>query len=927
MNRRTLAILGAVVVVAAIVVFFAIHKGDHDSDDNRDDQVADKTDRTAPVRASGNQRNQRGSEEAPRVLIDDDPEGNLQLEGRVEDKDHNGVPGAIVYVDTNPPRHVKAEEDGSFAITRLVGRQYRLAARSDLGVAGPLTVRLTENNDPVILTIRPSSTIEVTVVDAQTKKPVPSATVEVRGLATLTGTTDNSGVAVIRQIVSGGYELAAFAPGYAKQHSRIRVPRDAETTTARLTLRHGAPVSGVVLSPDGKPVEGATVRYQGASEWAQSADPRRDAAETDAQGKFSFDALPAGTFRFEAMSATYAPGYSEMVTLDGTTEKTGVEVKMEPGATIRGKVVSNSGDPVGTAEVRVRVVTRSMRLSAARQVIADDEGKFEITGLAQKPVELVAVHGSGASEITEVDLSEPPAVREVTITLDLDGTIEGVVVGTDGEPIEGAQVTAMLDWRSRSGSRRAMRSSMWFRGIPQELSDAGGRFKIGGLEDGDYMVRASRSAGGFRGFRGRDAQSAHTGDKNVEIVLPQEGSIVGKVAFKSGDPPEVFYIRTGGWGRGTPFSTKDGSFELHELPPREYSLTVSGPGFDKKSVAEIDVKEGEKKDVGTITVNKGRTISGRVVSEGGSPISDATVRAGRMLFGDGSSSSAGRGGPPMARNAKETTTDDNGEFELSGVGMGDLSIVAEHEVEGRSKTMYLPGSGQSIVDLTLSLGGFGALEGTVTKSGQPAADIIVNAASTTAPAAVFGVASGPDGKFRFDRLAPDTYKVSAMTGRNPMRGFGYFPTLVTVQEDSTATANLEIESGNVTLSAEVVDPGGAELNFSMLFAVAGPVNARTARQLQLSIGAFDGFTAQAFSIRGNPAEFHNLNAGKYNVCAVPYPPEVQGMGETMSYMEREGDNLKVFCQEAIVAASPEEQSIAIEIEVPEFVPAPKGDEG
>lgn len=923
MNRRNLAILGAVAVLAAIVIFFATRGGD--SKKPAEDETAQTEERKAPVRAAGGERNQRGNQEL-RVLIDDDPEGNLQLEGRVVNENEAGVGGATVTVSTNPPREVKTEQDGSFAIDKLVGRPYTLVARSKQGVAGPITARLNEKNDPVIMMLRSASTVEVTVIDARDQKPVSNATVEVRGIATVSGVTDSNGVATVRQVPTGRYRLAAYADGYAKQHSRIRVARDAETVTARLALRRGAPVSGIVLSPDGKPIEGATVRYQGASEWAQSADPRRDAAESDAEGKFSFDALPAGTFRFEGRSKNYAPGRSEMVTLDGGTEKTGVEVRLEPGATLRGEVVSKTGQPVGTARVRVRIKSTSMRFGRARETIADDEGKFEITGLAQTPVEIVAIHESGSSEIIELDLSEPPAARDMTITLELEGTIEGIVVGTDGEPIEGAQVTAMLDWRSREGSRRAMRSSMWFRGMPRELSNSGGRFKIGGLEEGEYMVRASRSASGRRGFRGRDAQTARTGDKNVEIVLPKEGRITGKVAFKNGDPPEMFYIRTGGWGRGTPFSTKDGSFELNDLPPRTYSLTVSGPGFDKKAVPDIEVKEGETEDAGTITVHKGRTISGRVVSSTGSPIPDATVRAGRMLFGDGSSSSAGRGGPPMARSAKDTTTDGNGEFRLSGVGMGDLSIVAEHEVEGRSKTMYVPGSGQSIVDLTINLAGFGSLEGTVTKSGAPAGDIIVNAASVSAPSAVFGVSSGPDGKFRFDRLAPDTYKVSAMTGRNPMRGFGYYPSVATVEVEKTATVNLEIESGDAKLAVTIADAGGAEMNFSMVYALSGPVSATSARELTLAIGSFDGFSAQAFSIRGNPAEVPNLTPGKYTVCAVPYPPEVRGMGETLGYMEREGDNLKIYCQAANVAEAPAEQSMTIEVEVPEFVPAPSDDE-
>src|SRR5437899_1224500 len=66
--------------------------------------------------------------------------------------------------------------------------------------------------------------------------------------------------------------------------------------------------------------------------------------------------------------------------------------------------------------------------------------------------------------------------------------------------------------------------------------------------------------------------------------------------------------------------TGDGAFELDELPPQHYELSVRGPSFQTRSV-EVDVPSGKNADVGTITVAKGRVLAGTVVADG-QPVPD-----------------------------------------------------------------------------------------------------------------------------------------------------------------------------------------------------------------------------------------------------------------------------------------------------------------
>jgi hypothetical protein len=108
-------------------------------------------------------------------------------------------------------------------------------------------------------------------------------------------------------------------------------------------------------------------------------------------------------------------------------------------------------------------------------------------------------------------------------------------------------------------------------------------------------------------------------------------------------------------------------------------------------------------------------------------------------------------------------------------------------------------------------------------------------------------------------------------------------------------------------------------------AATGPVTATNSRDLQLEIGRTpESSTQNGFSIGGSEAKLLDLSPRSYTVCAVPYPSEVSGMGETMAYSEREGDKLPVYCKPVDVAESPAEQSMTIEVTLPPFVPPGDG---
>ncbi len=191
-----------------------------------------------------------------------------------------------------------------------------VVARAPIGVAGPVTARLTAKSQPIVLRLRGGATLAVTVVGTD-GKPIETANVELRGNDFQTTTTVH-GNASFAPVVPGNYELIAWADGTARTTQRMRVAGNAKV---RLMLASGAAVSGRVVDEGGAGIANARVVYIGSSGFRGQVDPRRDSVITLKDGTFKFPALAAGSVRFLARHDEHSSGMSSLVTLDGKTEK------------------------------------------------------------------------------------------------------------------------------------------------------------------------------------------------------------------------------------------------------------------------------------------------------------------------------------------------------------------------------------------------------------------------------------------------------------------------------------------------------------------------------------------------------------------------------------------------------------------------------
>jgi protocatechuate 3,4-dioxygenase beta subunit len=845
--------IGLVVLIALLAVVGYRHVK-HKGESHSATQTAATT--TTPNKPAAVPTPHIGTEPVTREV---DPTGTLRLEGQVIDSDEKPVGGATVAIDTNPPRTATTEADGSFAFDRLIGREYKLEARAGDGYAGPAFLRLSKETEPVILRVGPGASITVEVRDADSNHPIEAASVELRSTLSWTATTGADGVAKLRGVGGSGFDMSlkVGAPGYASELRRVS-PSPGDDQHVSMTLHRGASVSGWAITTDNQPIAGACVVAVSASEPFPLAEAPRDCVTTGKQGEWSVAALAAGSYRFVLSHPDYEPATTVPVVVDGVTQRSGIEIRAAAGGEVRGKVTSASGGPVVAADVRV-VASGGVEWRTARQAFTDAQGEYVFHGLPRRRVQVVATHASGASKLVDVDLTAT-AKATADLILSIDGAIDGTVVTEAGEPVPEAQVVAEPDASSSAGDRES-----WIvRGDQYSIADSGGRFHIGGLPPGNYRIRAARPGTSESMLWTQAGQVVSAGTTGLKLTVASPGKVKGRVLYDDGTAPPAFTVAVG-YGTPMSFVTADGHFSI-DVPGGALNLTVSGPTFIRKLVT-IQVDDGRTQDLGTVTVTKGRSISGRVLDASGAPVPAATVAAGQLLTGDGQklyidSESVG---------ARQAETDDQGRFVISGFPPASLTVSAGKDGVGRSQSVSIP-SGPSSAEVDLVLAPTGSVSGIARLDGAPLADTIIIASPANGSSSNFFVTTGADGSFALDELSPGRYAITPLLAD----GRKYF-LRVDVVAGRRANVDINATTGPAAVGVTVKTDAGEPVAAGKLQVVGLSVDAPNMAALlyQSFIPALPagGPPVPFFGSKvvAGAARVDHLTPGPYTACVAPLP--------------------------------------------------------
>lgn len=490
---------------------------------------------------------------------------------------------------------------------------------------------------------------------------------------------------------------------------------------------------------------------------------------TSDDGSFTLENIPPGSVNLIAS----APGYAQArmnLTLEEGKPASGIELELDPGTRLAGKVTGPDGSALSGATVRVAPLgSGGVVFAGGKQALTDSDGEYTLDALEPADTNIEFSHPKYIGTRKEITVKG----REMRLDAQLSaGTrIAGVVVTDSGAPVPDAEVEAS----SGMGSFRSTRT------------DAHGQFSFDSMAPARYRFTAARR--GYSEARVDDVDISSGAP--VRLVLRSGATLYGQVRGLTADELQSASVEARGGDGAMAAAPVDatGSFRLEGAPTGtvRVAAVVSRTFTSRKTSAPqtLTLAAGQSQSV-TLEFNSDTVIRGRV-TRNLRPLASANV-----MF------TAKRGGP--AQTSGSATTDEQGNYAVSGLEPGEYSVnVMDMQRFSPYQTTYeVKGSATFDIDYSASM-----LRGRVVdaSTGDPIADARVQVRPTTTEAFRSERAAVTDvnGVFSVDGVAPGTYTVSA-----DKSGFGNHLIDVTVTGDGAQEVELRL-SKNAGVTLRIVD--------------------------------------------------------------------------------------------------------------------------
>ena len=350
---------------------------------------------------------------------------------------------------------------------------------------------------------------------------------------------------------------------------------------------------------------------------------------------------------------------------------------------------------------------------------------------------------------------------------------------------------------------------------------------------------------------------ARPGSLPPRVLRPGEAPPKGTAAIRgqvlaagTGQPIRRAQVRVSsndGRGSGGVTSTdSEGRFEVKDLAAGRYIVMAAKGGYVSSQFGQrrpnepgtpIELVDAQNADRVNFTLSRGGVIAGRIVDDGGEPVSGTQVMALRYAFTGGSRRLAPAGG-----EGANDRTDDQGGFRLFGLPPGDYYVSAVNrsgmmmmntsinntEAEGFAPTYY-PGtpnlgeatriplrSGQEMTgaNFAMTVARMARVRGRVLNSrGEPAQTMLMLAPADPSQSALYMNVNQtmvrPDGAFELANVAAGRYNLQArpMGMQDANSEFAVMP--LTVGNDDVDGVLLATSVGATARGVVVSDVGSA----------------------------------------------------------------------------------------------------------------------
>ncbi|MCY2960568.1 MAG: carboxypeptidase-like regulatory domain-containing protein [Planctomycetota bacterium] len=578
----------------------------------------------------------------------------------------------------------KTDAEGRFAVTGLGPGPFVVEARALpegekllQGVPSPSKMREREHREHraraelvkpgtegLELVLLPPTGVRGRVLDLA-EAPVKSFTVHANGVGEgllaevgqeeRTQTFDSEdGAFLLAGLHAGKWKLVAEAEGYSASTAiEFQTPLATDAPEFVVHLERAATVRGIVRTPDGVLIAGATIVVDdGNPEWMRAISRvKPPEAKSGEDGHFELAGLKPGSAAIIARHEDHARSAPLVLELAAGQVVEGVVLDLTRGGRITGEVFHE-----GKVAPGLMVQVQETKKFSQRMTTTDSKGTFEVAHVDPGTYQVIAMPMRGESFTGEEGEFDPMAMMskmkmataEVAegsdVHLVLGAPPEDPVVVKGTVTMAGAPVGSTTVMFLPEGGKKGLAA------FKSERTAKDGTYKITLDGPGAYRVSVQRMSAQM------DSQSVHeerrvipkVPEYAVDITLP-EGRISGRVTGTDGKPAgnaRVSVVREGVGKPGTMWGGQyhelrtnvDGEYDATGIPAGTYTVKAGGSELggmlgDASAIGGREIKPGIQ--VGERDWRQGvdfrlkapASVEVTVVDDAGRPVSGAVIFA------------------------------------------------------------------------------------------------------------------------------------------------------------------------------------------------------------------------------------------------------------------------------------------------------------
>ncbi|HET9299385.1 MAG TPA: carboxypeptidase regulatory-like domain-containing protein, partial [Candidatus Polarisedimenticolaceae bacterium] len=432
-------------------------------------------------------------EDAPEVVVRLSRGGTLT--GTVRDQQRLPIANASIMVMQGmggSPQSTATGEDGVYKLERLTPGSYRVLRLPEGGriaiTIGPgMKMVDVKEGEVTVLDFDDAAKITLTGRVLRGDKPIPGAMLMFfAGDGTVgtstemkTANAESDGRFQIGLDTPGPYTVVVQGMEHMMSRTSVKIQVPDQPQVSQDVVVSGGGIAGMVTGSDNAPVANAVVR---ATPEPPPQQPRigGSGAQTKADGSYTIDGLEPGTYKVRAMAPGKKPAEATTtVGDDGETAR--VDLRLEPGRSLRGRVVDPRGNGLQGASI-MAAPAGTTTVDGSMMGMTDASGGFEIIAPSDGPVDLTAVAGGySPARATGIVAPDDPDAAGVVLTATPGGRIRFRILGADGKGKEGVQLRLRAQPEFPGSMYALMRQ-------PVPLSDSNGTTTADLLAPASYMV-------------------------------------------------------------------------------------------------------------------------------------------------------------------------------------------------------------------------------------------------------------------------------------------------------------------------------------------------------------------------------------------------------------------------------------------------------